>query len=94
MLLLPVTSITIIKNNATRCLKSFALLHCLKKTVLVCRRKLYVVDVPRIRVGCSTTRIPLRIVRLIVLTTAVTTPRTMPRCGPGCSGRSAPWKGL
>ena len=59
--------------------------------MLVCRRKCCAqVDVLRLRVGCSTTRTPLRIARLIVLTTAVTTPRTTPLCGLGCSGRSAP----
>ena len=59
--------------------------------MLVCRRKCCTqVDVLRIRVGCSTTRTPLRIARLIVLTTAVTTPRTTPLCAGGCSGRSAP----
>lgn len=62
-----------------------------KKTVLVVLLCCTYCDVLRIRVGCSTTRIPHRIVRPIVLTTAVTTPRTMPLCGPGCSGRSAPW---
>ena len=62
-----------------------------EKTMLVCRRKCCThVDVLRLLVGCSTTRIPLRIARLIVLTTAVTTPATTPLCGLGCSGRSAP----
>ena len=62
-----------------------------EKTMLVCRRKCCThVDVLRIRVGCSTTRTPLRIARLIVLTTAVTTPRTTPLCAGGCLGLSAP----
>ena len=34
-------------------------------------------------------RLPLRIVRPIVLTTAVASPSLTPLCGPGCSGRSA-----
>ena len=46
-------------------------------------------DVMRLRVGCSTTRIPHLIARPIALTTALTTPTTMSVCGPGCSGPSA-----
>ena len=83
------------RDGKEQCRKYCVFFALFEKTLLVCCRKCCThVDVLRIRVGCSTTRTPLRIARPIVLTTALTTPTAMPLCGLGCSGRSAPWKGI